>query len=378
MKPLILLPVLLAACCPDVPCPDPVICPVCDTTSKDSLQTLLTDARVQFVGLTARYYVAKDSLFITQVELANVKDQLEDCLLQECPECPPPVICPSCPCDTLPPIDTTEPPITGTLFESDFEPPVSIIQTGNNGEPFRITNFDEFYEVYGVGSFIFNISPPAYTLAAIRPDPENGDNCMFGEVIADDPSEGGTSRFQTSLRTDADLDIIHFSYDVWWSPDIMSLETRTSKIDWFTVIELWEDHNDSWDGDVSGQARWNMGFFKDATGPLYWNLHMELMQPASVRFDTYWTTENRSVPIPLGKWVNLDFRFERGQQGRITVKLDGQVLFDVVRPTEYPETPLPIWAINTMKLYTSTTNVNIIKAVGRLYAYYDNFKWYEK
>ena len=149
MKHLILLPVLLAACCPDVPCPPPVICPICDTTSKDSLQALLTDSRVQFAGLTARYYVAKDSLLMANVELANVKDQLEDCLLQECPECPPPVICPGCPCDTIP---EPEPQFLGFGAKVNLGNPRTLKVTslsGNTGN-----------ETTGEGSFLWCLNRP--------------------------------------------------------------------------------------------------------------------------------------------------------------------------------------------------------------------------
>ena len=382
MKHLILLPVLLAACCPDVPCPDPVICPeppVCDTTSKDSLQVLLDDVRGKFAGLTARYYVAKDSLFITQVELANVKDQLEDCLLQECPECPPPIVCPDCPCDTTyPSIDTTEPTI---LYENDFEN-TSISE--NN-----LIGWQGLLDNPLVNQFEFNnLGGIDYASQQIRNDPTGASNkCLYMQVVDDDPSESGSTRAQVSwyLNSGVDLDVWHVSFDIYLSEDIREFEQYPNQITWLTLNELWERRDPSMSGNPAGHARWALELYKDAGvgSPLYWIIKGEYLQPDEVDQDAMWPVQkNKIVPVSFGRWATLDIRYERGSgtDGHVLITLDDQVLFDYHNSTQYyPGTPTPWYAWNVWKLYTADSRLDWMRARGKvLSAYYDNFKWYEK
>ncbi len=315
------------------------------TCQADSLVQVIYDLNSQKVALQqANQYQA--------VTISTLQKELEDCVTSVPPE-----------------------PEVKILFESGFESPVSISQP-------RITGWQALLNLPGVSDFQFNISRAAYSLAEIRTDPVNANNrCLYGQVTGQDPLTGGTTRFQGSWRFDQPFAVYHFSYDVYFSPDIAKLQNYSGKIDWFTLIELWEKHRSNMDGDSQGQTRWNIGLFKDVgANNLYLNLHQEWMQPASKRFDFIWSENNKAYKLPFGRWVNLDFYFKRGQKdGRIIVKIDGQVIFDVTNYTEYPDSPLDIWAINPWKLYTSMTLINYINNVGgKLYAYYDNFKWYEK
>jgi hypothetical protein len=353
--------IFLAAQCPECPTHDPTICDsinVIDTIYCDTLKPecpTCPDCPPCDTCNYDPYQQTIDALY-NEVNRLNV-------LLAEKPDT---VFIP-CPEDSIP----EEPPVTDILFESDFEPPVSISLTGNAGEPYKINGWEKLFAIPGVTTVIFNMEGPPLTDVAIKTDPMNPSNhCLYGEIT-------GSNRFQSSWRFDQDFESYHFSYDIFLSPTMEVLKNYPSDIYWFTLIELWETHNASLDGDGSGQARWNLGIFKASNSDkLYWDLHMELMQPASVRFDTVWTASNHTYPIPFGRWAHLDFLMVRGQPGKIVIKIDGTEIFNETRYTEYPGSPLPIWRLNMWKLYTELGIVNFVNNNGgKIYAYYDNFKW---
>jgi len=330
------------------------------TTSNSELTAVITDLQGQ---------VSEDAAIIEGLQNTIIEQQLEIERLKKLLE---------------------SDPGPNVLFETGFEPPVSI-----SPYPYKITGLDNLLNLPGVDEFVFNISPAAYTIAAIRKDPTNpNNNCLYGQVIADDPSVGGTSRFQSSLRLSEEWKTFHVQYRMYLSPDIKRLENYSGLMDWFTLMEMWERRNTALDGDSQGQTRWIFGLYKPSgTGPLRWEMDAIYMQPATLQNKHVWrdslgnpTFKLSDVPVPYGKWFTLDFLLVRGQaeNGHILISIqpDGeekQVLFDIHDFTERPDTPLPIWAWNIFKLYADTRYVSYItQSGGKLYVYYDNFKVLER
>jgi hypothetical protein len=216
-----------------------------------------------------------------------------------------------------------------------------------------------------------------------------GRKVLYAEVIDDDPTAGGTSRFQWSLYMNTKrLEVFHLQYRLFLSPDIAELNNYPGLINWFSVFEMWNEGFMS-GGEMGGSARWNLNIHKDQTGKLYWEWITEYMQPESLKFKYMFPAQkNRTAEIPLGRWFTLDIYFNRN--GKTIVRVDDRVLFDFVgqniypgRPELYPGVDAPqlgCWsAVNAFKLYTSDAILDWMRPRGKkIYGMYDEFKWYKE
>ena len=170
--------------------------------------------------------------------------------------------------------------------------------------------------------------------------PFGGERVLYAEVVDDDPTEDGQTRFQWSMFLRRKLEVIHLQYELYLSPDIAELNNYPGIIDWFTLFELWNQRAPdlSAQGRYDGSARWNLNLYKDAKGPIYWAWDSEYMQPAEKTFqDMYPLQINRSAEIPIGRWFTLDIYFNRN--GRTVVKVDADTVFDFVGQNTYPGRP---------------------------------------
>jgi len=207
---------------------------------------------------------------------------------------------------------------------------------------------------------------------------------LYAEVNGDDPQEGGQSRFQWSLFLKERVEIIHFQYKLFLSPDIEELNEYPEVINWFSLFELWNQRATdlSSEGEYDGSARWNLSLHKDESGTLYWEWQAQYMQPLDrIYQEMYPDQQNRAAEIPLGKWFTLDIYFNRN--GKTVVMVDDHKIFDFVGQNRYPERPLlyPAYeghAANVFKLYTSEKIVNWMNARNKkIYAMYNDFKWFK-
>jgi hypothetical protein len=237
-----------------------------------------------------------------------------------------------------------------------------------------------------------NIGTPEYAFQELRLDPAgSGRTVLHAQVIDDDPNVSGMTRAQASLRfadTTA-LSVYHTSHRMRLSPDLADFSEYPDGIYWFVLFEIWNEHNDSWDGDVAGSARWDLSLRKEpgVGEPLVWALHGEHMQPDALMFDLFWPRQlNPSVPIPLGTWFTLDVRLVRGEgtAGRLTVTLtvDGEVtqpLFDVNDTTVYPGHPeLRLYSWQAYKLYLADEMLDWMRARGQeVFVHYNDLAWYK-
>jgi hypothetical protein len=238
------------------------------------------------------------------------------------------------------------------------------------------------------GFYFHNIPDPTLGFQEIRTDPTNSDNRVLYQQVVDDPQNASGQRAQVVWDFKENLDVYHISYRIYLHPDINNLSNYPSKIVWFVIMEMWEEHNPDLDGDGAGQARWGMSIRKDlGTGKsLFWAVHADYMQPQARLMESIWPVqENRLVPVKTGQWATLDYYLKRGQgkDGHlmVTIQYDGesvQTLFDIHNYTEYPGNPLPVHSWNVWKLYTADPIMDFMRnnnaTIG---AYYDDFKWYK-
>ncbi len=240
-----------------------------------------------------------------------------------------------------------------------------------------------------------NTNSNQFAYQKIVADPVNPNvKVMNAVVVDDDPNEGGTTRAQVTMgfKDGVDLPVYHTSHRMYINPDVKFIETYSSSITWFVLSEIWaEDGIASGifpNGDVAGSARWGFTLKKEAGGgqPLFWRIRAEYMQPEVIAYNGIWTYENRTVPIPYGKWFTLDIYLKRGDSSngkyKITMTIDGEqpvVLFDVTGSTIYPGHPeLQLSAWQNFKLYLDDAYLDYMRSNNKkLDVYYNDFKWYK-
>ena len=215
--------------------------------------------------------------------------------------------------------------------------------------------------------------------AAIRPDPTGArNNCLYMRLHS-------RNRMQCELnfKREADYRQIYVRYRVYWPESLRELGQYPDPITWFTFLEVWEHRDDDLRGNEAGNARWTFSFHKDegVSAPLYWGADAQRAQP---RWRDLWSEENRSVPIPFGRWALLEMYFKRGKgkAGRIWMAItpeggEKQIIFDIHRDTEAPSDPMPLRSFQLWKLYTQPKLVRWMEERhAPISVYYDDFEWW--
>ena len=162
-----------------------------------------------------------------------------------------------------------------------------------------------------------------------------------------------------------------------------ALRTLTRAFRWLTISEWWNDAG--W----TGQA-YPFRITVDITKPaaqagarLYFGVRAETLNLATNQWDTtVWSQINSDVPVPVGRWVTLEYHFREGdaQAGRFYLAMvpDGgerAVLFDHRGWTHHPANPSPdgLTHLNPVKLYTSRVLVDHARDAGHpLRVYWDD------
>ena len=240
-----------------------------------------------------------------------------------------------------------------------------------------------------------NTNSNQFAYQKIVADPVNpAINVMNAVVVDDDPNEVGTTRAQITMgfKDGVDLPVYHTSHRMYMDPDVKFIETYSSSITWFVLSEIWAKDGIASgifpNGDVAGSARWGFTLKKEAGSgqPLFWRIRAEYMQPEVLAYNNIWTYENRTVPIPYGKWFTLDIYMKRGDSSngkyKITMTIDGEqpiVLFDVTGSTIYPGHPeLQLSAWQNFKLYLDDAYLDYMRSNNKkIDVYYNDFKWYK-
>ena len=266
-------------------------------------------------------------------------------------------------------LKTPIPVPSNVLYEADFT--TLKITNGN------LTGWDKAKLPFVEGIYFNNSGRPAYSFQDIRLDAGIGRQVMYAQIIDDDPTTSGTSRAQMTVDHNQALDQVHTSHMMYLHPDIASLASYPGTIRWFTLFEMWNLRDATQGGDPAGSSRISISLFKDATGPLYWHVAYEEMQPVE---KVIWQ-QTSTAPIPFGNWFNFDILVKRGgtTTGKVKLLIDGVPVFDISNNTIYrnkPELYINQWQM--FKLYASDQIMDWARTNGKkLAVMYDNLKWYK-
>ena len=279
-------------------------------------------------------------------------------------------------------VTTTTLQVSESYFEGNFEFPVSVTEK-------KIIGWTKLDNIVSQG-FAHNGSKD-HVFEEIRDF--NGKKVLYAQIIDDDSTLSGTTRFQWSMFLKERLDTLHLSYNIFLSPEIAELSQYPEPFEWFTIFELWNERDQSLTASspFNGTARWNLSINKEegVDSPLFWTLDGEKMQPLSEAHDDIFPKQkNKTSPIYVGQWVLFDFKFIKGNPGNIIIKMtpeSGQtdVLFDFKGMVMYPERPelSPAFggqAVNVFKLYTDDKILDWMRSRDKkISAMYDDFKWYK-
>ena len=283
---------------------------------------------------------------------------------------------------TVPPLPTGD-----TYFTGDMQG-VTVTRSGSgykfNGWPNLYSQVNDIY--------LNNLaSSDSYAYQQMVPDPAgSGRTVMMGRILDSDPSQPATSRAQMTIsyKSTMNLSVYHSSHRMYIHPDLKYLEQYPGVADWFSLVEIWNAHDATMDGDGAGSARWGLSLHKSSAvgSPLFWHLYGEYMQPASKAYQDFWAYDNKTFAVPFGQWFNLDIYLKRGEgtagQMIITVTPDGgatTTVFNINGTTSYPGKPnlyLEDW--QPFKLYIGDQWMDWMRGNGKYMAiYYNDYKWYK-
>jgi hypothetical protein len=217
-----------------------------------------------------------------------------------------------------------------------------------------------------------------------------GRTVMMGRILDSDPTQPATSRAQMTIsyKSTTNLSVYHTSHRMYIHPDLKYIEQYPGVADWFSIFEIWNAHDSKMDGDGAGSARWGLSLHKASTvgSPLFWHLYGEYMQPASLKYQDFWAYDNKTFPIPFGKWFTLDIYLKRGtgSTGQMIVKVtpDGgttTTVFNVAGTTMYPNrSDLLLEDWQPFKLYIGDQWMDWMRGKGKYMAiYYNDYKWFK-
>lgn len=167
------------------------------------------------------------------------------------------------------------------------------------------------------------------------------------------------------------------SVRVYLPEDMRELCNYPDVINWFTIVELW--NNVAWRTTVPYGGRVTLGITKPVVGKgeLYFKVDAQDIDrrlPADRRFKTLWLEKNTEVKVPIGEWFTLEYYCKEGdrENGRFYMAIETergnkQTVFDVKNYTHNSLDPLPdgFTDFNPLKLYTSKEVANYMKSKNK-------------
>lgn len=224
------------------------------------------------------------------------------------------------------------------------------------------------------------------------PDPTNPSNTVmqFWMKHANDPI-GNTGlfkgRIQAALYGCTTLHNFSQSVRMYLSDDWNILKnTDNFTMNWMTILEFWNDGG--WTNSPF-PFRAALGIIKeDSSGTdLTFKVHFDTLQVSINKWVKMYTEVDSSFSIPTEKWMTLEYYYEEGDENNgkfiFAVTPDGepkQVIFDITYYTRHPldMNPNGLHALNPMKMYTHSRNIDTIRNNGGiLQMYWDDFKFWK-
>lgn len=242
---------------------------------------------------------------------------------------------------------------------------------------------------FGSANIQFQGGSPQDRGAEIVVDPVNKKNKVLAFWLAkpnvlDSKGVPEKGRVQMNVAGNKNIQHVKMSVRLFLHPDFEDLSKYPERISWLAISEWW--NNADWTGEKF-PFRIGVRLYKDAgEAPLYFYALAETYNVAKKAYDKLpvWTSLNRKLPVPIGKWMTLDYEFIEGDvgQGRffLAVTPDGEervVVFDVHNYTHHPDDKNPdgLAEFNPLKLYTNASIINFLGARGKmLQMYWDDLQ----
>jgi hypothetical protein len=233
----------------------------------------------------------------------------------------------------------------------------------------------------------FQGGDPSQRWADIVSDPTRPDNHALGFFlraanVSGDEDTDPKGRVQLNAYDPNAMHAreIRFSTRMYLPADVGLLSRMNGTIDWLTVSEWWNDAG--WTGQPY-PFRVSVNIVKPvkrSNTPLYFQARAQSMDLMSRTWSrTVWQVTNRSVPVPIGKWITLEYSYLEGNAttGRFYLAMtpDGgsrKVLVDIRSWTHHPENPAPdgVTHVNPLKLYTSKPVIDYVRNAGGVLSIY--------
>lgn len=165
--------------------------------------------------------------------------------------------------------------------------------------------------------------------------------------------------------------------------DVALLREMSTSMNWLTISEWWNDAG--WTGGAY-PFRVGVNIVKPSSGKgtaLNFSATAQTLDRATNQWSApVWQVVNRTVQVPTGKWVTLEYSFLEGDEstGRFYMAMtpDGgirRVLIDARGWTHHPQNPAPdgLTQLNPLKLYTSKSAIEHVREMGgALSVYWDD------
>lgn len=319
------------------------------------------------------------------------------------------------PVQTTPEVPKQEPaPTPELIFNSGFENGTSMVSTSAQFAEFRGTDnafskpndwVNDFVNHINIGvvRIFYEQGDSTQRLAKIVPDPQNANNKVLNYKISvphiDVPASSQytvngilfhkKARIQMDIYSNTGLKEVYQSVRLFLPADFNKLVNSKypASGDWITLCEFW--NNAHWVTNATYPFRFGISLKKGSAtvgSPLYFHTSGQKLVGG---FVTVWDKQNNVFPVPIGKWMTLEYYIKDGNKGKgrfyLAVTPDGEsktVLWDLTNDTCHPDDPNPdgLSEFNPIKLYTSNNMVNQMNAMGGTFqVYWDDFKlWKNK
>lgn len=224
--------------------------------------------------------------------------------------------------------------------------------------------------------------------AEVASDPDNNHNKVMAFVLNRPNVSNGKikaykGRVQMNVYDNTNVKIMKVSVRMYLHPDFRLTQSYDDEIDWLAVSEWWNNAN--WTNEkFPFRISVNLTRPKSNLGePFHFRVNAQTYDDKQDRWgEPLWTETGASFPVPIGKWITLNYEFKEGdaKTGKFSLSVQtdhGQpiTVFDVRNYTHHPDDPHPdgLSHVNPIKLYTSRKLIEHVRSKGgALQIYWDD------
>jgi hypothetical protein len=151
----------------------------------------------------------------------------------------------------------------------------------------------------------------------------NGSRALYGDIrqsgcCGTDPQKSSVTQNPYLLLPASEVRELYISYWVKLQPDLA--QKLHAGRPWRVLFE-WKS---------AGDFRVILSVVAHARVAPFWQIGADNVANGGLPHEEYWRVDNRSVPVPVGRWFKLEVFWHRssGAAGRVWMAIDGQVIVD--------------------------------------------------